>query len=97
MTEAQYVCTGHEDDQGDFAHFGLGLEHYTHFTSPIRRYPDVLVHRLLMASLDDTNNNKSATNARKGKYASTHTHTTPSIESRVLAGTERQWSVLATS
>ncbi|GKY95817.1 DIS3 mitotic control [Mayamaea pseudoterrestris] len=53
MSEAQYVSAGdRRRDSNDFSHYGLGLTYYTHFTSPIRRYADVVVHKQLLATLE---------------------------------------------
>ncbi|PIN02756.1 Exosomal 3'-5' exoribonuclease complex, subunit Rrp44/Dis3 [Handroanthus impetiginosus] len=50
MTQAVYFCSG-DLSPPEFFHYGLAASVYTHFTSPIRRYADVIVHRLLAASL----------------------------------------------
>jgi ribonuclease R len=47
MSKAIYSTT-------NIGHYGLAFDYYTHFTSPIRRYPDMAVHRLFQMYLDGT-------------------------------------------
>lgn len=51
MKMAVYFCAGHREDPLSFAHYALNVPLYTHFTSPIRRYADIMVHRQLAAAL----------------------------------------------
>ena len=54
----------------NIGHYGLGFDYYTHFTSPIRRWPDVMVHRLLQKYLDGEKNHDKIKIEEQCKHSS---------------------------
>uniref|UniRef100_A0AAY4A3E9 DIS3-like exonuclease 2 n=1 Tax=Denticeps clupeoides TaxID=299321 RepID=A0AAY4A3E9_9TELE len=65
MQMALYFCSGALKNETLFRHYALNVPMYTHFTSPIRRYADVIVHRLLAITTEDIQNQASHCNDRK--------------------------------
>ena len=58
----------------NIGHYGLSFKHYTHFTSPIRRFPDVMVHRLLQMYLDGEKSQASEKYEQLCKHSSDMEH-----------------------
>lgn len=65
MKQARYATE-------NIGHYGLDFEYYTHFTSPIRRYPDLIVHRLVKLALSNKNKRPKSLTLKKLKKIAEH-------------------------
>lgn len=66
ISEAILMCQSQARySTNNIGHFGLNLEHYVHFTSPIRRYSDLIIHRALIKSLNLGNDGTEQTETKK--------------------------------
>ncbi|WP_245895909.1 ribonuclease R [Deinococcus irradiatisoli] len=90
MQQAKYA----EENLG---HFGLAFEEYLHFTSPIRRYPDLLVHRALKAALDGPVSDRqrgdlAAPLAEQGRHTSERERTAAEAERDLTKYYQAKWA-----
>ncbi|KAJ2742856.1 hypothetical protein GGI20_004184 [Coemansia sp. BCRC 34301] len=90
MQRAAYFSTHSISDKAGYRHYALNVPLYTHFTSPIRRYADIIVHRTLEASLAAFGNHVTSDHPLLPRLYSAFFPMTPSAGSLTVSGDNTQ-------